>query len=140
MAKLGRTPWLTLALYSNATAVAVVGLVWLNKPNAPNFLPAAYGQQAPQPIAGGAGLFLMPAQLASNTWGCYVMDVDRQTLMVYQYQIGSDTTGPGRQLKLVAARDFSNDRRLRQFNTDPPPGDIKKLTDAEDQKTRAPAP
>ncbi|MGC4032070.1 MAG: hypothetical protein QM754_10120 [Tepidisphaeraceae bacterium] len=124
MSKRRRRHPLKFALYANAVAVGLVGLVLWNKSETPSLLPAALAQQ-PQPIAGGAGLYLMPAQLATNTWGCYVMDVDRQTLLVYQYQIGSDANGAGRMLKLIAARDFTYDRRLRDFNTLPKPSDIK---------------
>lgn len=127
----GRSRSFTVALYANAAALTVIGLGLLFRDGGPPLLSAAVAQQTPQPIAGGAGLFLMPAQLATNTWGCYVMDVDRQTLLVYQYQTG------GTMLKLLAARDFTYDRRLRSFNTDPQPGEIKKLTDAEQAKTQA---
>ena len=42
---------------------------------------------------------------------------------------------PGeRKLNLMAARDFTYDRRLRNFNTFPEPGEIKKLTDADEGK------
>ena len=116
---------LTYALFANAAAVTLLGVVWLARDGGPSLLPTAMAQQAPQPIAGGAGLFLMPGQLSQAAWGCYVMDVDRQTLMVYQYD-------PGRKyLNLTAARDFSNDRRLREFNTLPKPSEIKALTEAE---------
>ena len=121
---------LTIGLYFNAAALLLIGLALLARSNIPEFLPAALAQQAPQPIAGGGGLFLMPGQLSATTWGCYVMDVDRQTLMVYQYQPGE------RMLRLMAARDFSNDRRLRRYNTEPPPDEIKALTDKEQDKSR----
>jgi hypothetical protein len=85
----------------------------------------------PQPIAGGAGLFLMPAQLSPSTWGCYVMDVDRQTLMVYYY------APTDRKLRLMAARDFTFDRQLRQFNTDEPtPPEVRSLIEKEQDTTR----
>lgn len=124
----GRSTSFTIALYANAAALGLIGLALLSKNNGPTFLPAAMAQQVPQPIAGGAGLFLMPGQLSANGWGCYVMDVDRQTIMAYQYLPGE------RKLNLMAARDFTYDRRLRNFNTFPEPGDIKKLTDADEGK------
>lgn len=131
MAEGKRPTSFTIALYANALAIGLVGLGLLSKSNGPTFLPAAMAQQGPQPIAGGAGLFLMPGQLSTNTWGCYVMDVDRQTLMVYTYQPGE------RWLKLAAARDFTYDRRLRNYNTDPQPGEIRKLTESDEQKAKA---
>ena len=130
MTRGSRSTSFTVALYVNAAALGLIGLGLLTRDGGPSLLPAAVAQQAPQPIAGGAGLFLMPAQLSTNAWGCYVMDVDRQTLLVYQYQSG------GTMLKLLAARDFTYDRRLRNFNTDPKPGDIKAMTDAEQAKTQ----
>lgn len=120
-------------LAANAAALSLIGLALLSR--GPSLLPTAYAQQAPQPVAGGAGLFLMPAQLSSSSWGCYVMDVDRQTLMVYQYTPGD------RALKLNASRDFSNDRRLRRFNTTPSPDEVKSLLDLEAGAAKpAPAP
>src|SRR5438477_543231 len=78
----------------------------------PMLMPQAFGQASGQmpAIAGGAGLFVTPAQFSTNTWGCYVMDVDQQTLCAYQYFPGE------RKLRLVAARNFRYDRRLGQFN------------------------
>jgi hypothetical protein len=92
----------------------------------------AMAQQVPQPIAGGAGLFLMPAQFASNKWGCYVMDVDAQTLVAYEYN-PSD-----RSLRLVAARSFVFDRQLRDYNTFPAPRDVQKLLELERDRDRLP--
>ncbi|MGN6727005.1 MAG: hypothetical protein ACTHLZ_13880 [Tepidisphaeraceae bacterium] len=120
---------LTVGLYVNGAAMALVALALFSRSNVP-VIPAAMAQQAPQPIAGGGGLFLMPGQLSPTNWGCYVMDVDRQSLMVYQYQPGE------RMLRLMAARDFSNDRRLRRYNTEPSPDEIKSLTDKEQDKAR----
>jgi len=65
----------------------------------PSFLPAAYAQQQP-PIAGGGGVFIMPAQFSVNTWGCYLLDIDAQTVVAYQFYPGD------RQLRFVAARNY----------------------------------
>jgi len=72
----------------------------------------------------------MPAQFSSNTWGCYVMDVDSQTLCAYQFLPGE------KQLRLIAARNFRFDRRLGNFNTVPAPLDVKDLVDKEQQPNR----
>jgi hypothetical protein len=121
---IGVTKALTIGLYLNA-AVLALGLVWLvNRSDVP-MISVAQAQQAPQPIAGGAGLFLMPAQLSPSVWGCFVMDVDRQTLMVYQYSAGE------KMLRFVAGREFAHDRRMRRFNTEPSPDEIKNLADKE---------
>jgi len=121
---------LLLALWANAAMLAVVAVVLLTRDRLPAVLPAAYAQQVPQPIAGGAGLFLMPAQFSPNTWGCYVMDVDSQTLAAYQFLPGE------KQLRLIAARNFQYDRRLGNFNTVPPPLEVKDLLEKEQQSTR----
>ena len=116
-----------IGLYANAAVLALIGIKWFSQSNVP-VLPAAFAQQQPQPIAGGGGLFLMPGQLSASTWGCYV--IDRQTLMVYQFMPGE------RLLRLMAGREFSYDRRLRRYNTDPAPEDIKSLTDKETDRAR----
>jgi hypothetical protein len=72
----------------------------------------------------------MPAQFSPNTWGCYVMDVDTQTLVAYQFLPGE------KQLRLIAARNFRFDRRLGNFNTTPPPLEVKELVDREEQTQR----
>jgi hypothetical protein len=121
-------------LWVNATLLAVIAVLLIHRDGAkfPEILPAAYAQPAGgmQPIAGGAGLFLMPAQFSPNTWGCYVMDVDRQTLVAYQF-FPAD-----KQLRLIAARNFSFDRRLGNFNTSPPPLEIRDLAEKEGQTNR----
>jgi len=69
--------------------------------------------------------------MSPSTWGCYVMDVDAQTLVAYQYYPGD------RKLRLMAARDFSFDRFLKEFNTDDPtPADVKNLVEKERNKAR----
>ena len=81
------------------------------------FLSAAYGAPlSPQPIAGGANLYLMPAQFSQNTWGCYILDIDTQALCAYRYH----PTNDGADLQLVAARRVSYDRKLSNFNSSKP--------------------
>ena len=73
----------------------------------------------------------MPGQFTANTWGCYVMDVDAQTLAAYKWFEGD------KNLRLVAARSFRNDRRLHDFNTDSPtPAEVAKLLELEDAGRR----
>lgn len=119
-----------IALYAIAALLLANLVALLSRNDFPTLLPAAYGQARQGPIAGGAGLFVMPAQLAGNQWGCYLMDVDRGTLCVYQYQPGAS------QLKLVAARSFANDTRLANFNTTPSPQEILDLVNKQNQGTR----
>jgi hypothetical protein len=96
-------------------------LVMLGRSSSP-WESIALGQRQ-APIAGGAGIFVMPAQLSASQWGCYLLDVDNGTLCVYQFQ------PPGSQLKFLAARDIKADRLLRNYNTAPPPEEIRELYD-----------
>lgn len=111
------------ALYVNAALLAVLIVVLLGRSGG-EMLPAAMAQQQP-PIAGGAGIFVMPGQFSTNTWGCYLLDVDQQTLAAYQYVPGD------RNLRLIAARNFQYDRRLKNFNTVPDPQEINALVQKE---------
>jgi hypothetical protein len=129
---------LAWALYLNAALLAAVLVVLLSRDGSPRLVSLAAGQSAQQPsapIAGGAGLFLMPAQFSENIWGCYIMDVDQQTLCAYT------VTGNPPQLKLIAARDFRYDRRLKNYNTQhPTPQEVKDLVEKEQNDTRAVSP
>jgi hypothetical protein len=112
---------LTIALYLNAATLGAILIVLLSRGGAPNVLPAAYAQNQ-LPIGGGAGVFIVPAQFAPNTFGCYLMDIDAQTLCAYQF-FPAD-----KQLRLIAARNFRWDRRLTEFNTDlPSPKEVQQM-------------
>jgi hypothetical protein len=126
MRQLPRNRALVIALYVNATLLLAVLVALLTGARTPSFLPEAYGTQlSPQPIAGGGGIYVMPAQFSQTQWGCYVMDVEAQTLCAYQW-FGD------KKLRLVAARSFRNDRQLHDFNTDnPTPADVGKLVELE---------
>ena len=123
---------LVAALYLNAALLLAILVALLSGGRMPSMLPSAYaGPGAPQPIAGGSGIYLMPGQFTANTWGCYVMDVDAQTLAAYKWFEGD------KNLRLVAARSFRNDRRLHDFNTDSPtPAEVAKLLELEDAGRR----
>ncbi len=122
--------WLTVALYLNAAVLAGILLVLLGRDGAPRILSAAYAQNQ-LPIGGGAGVFIVPAQFSPNTFGCYLMDIDAQTLCAYQF-FPAD-----RQLRLTAARNFRYDRRLGNFNTEKPtPAEVKQLVEQEQESDR----
>ncbi len=125
----GSSKLITMGLYLNAALLLGVLVVMVGKSDVP-LISAAQAQQVPQPIAGGGGLFLMPAQLGPSVWGCFVMDVDRQTLMVYHYSPGE------KMLRFMAGREFANDRRMRRYNTEPSPDEIKNLADKEADAAR----
>lgn len=77
------------------------------------------------PDAPRQDLIVMPGQLATNVWGCYVLDTRTQTLCVYQYNPGEKL------LRLQAARGFEQDLQLRSFNTSPLPAEIAELVQKE---------
>ena len=117
-----------VALYLNAALLAGILIAIVagdgRDSGALPFENAAFAQ-VQQPIAGGGGLFLMPAQFSQNLWGCYVMDIDTQTLVAYTYLNGDRT------LRLTAARNFRYDRQLARFNTEPNPLEVKSLVEKE---------
>jgi hypothetical protein len=125
----GRNPVAT-ALWANAALLAVIAIVLLTRGGAPSLLPAAYGQNQ-APIAGGAGIFVMPAQMQINVWGCYLLDVDNKTLCAYQFYPGE------KKLRLVAARSYRYDTRLENFNTDIPPKEVKALVERQNAAAAA---
>lgn len=121
---------LVIALYLNAILLAAILVVLCTRGTTPMAFAAA---PAPQPIAGGANLYLMPAQFSANRWGCYVMDIDAQTLLAYWYV----PKGDGSDLQLVAARKISYDRRLTNFNSTTPSWmEVKKWVDQANQQMR----
>src|SRR5206468_3125994 len=111
----------------------------LMQPRWPSVLPMALGQErpaplSPQPIAGGGGVFLMPAQFSDHVWGCYLMDIDRQTLLAYT------CSGSPPLLRLAAARNFTYDLRLKNYQTEKPwPNEVKKLIEQQQAADRAAA-
>jgi hypothetical protein len=118
---------LVVALYVNASLLLALLAAVLAGGRIPSVLPEAYAAPAaPQPIAGGGGLYLMPAQFALNAWGCYVMDTDSQTLSAYVYFPGE------KKLRLAASRLIRNDRKLQRFNSDnPTPDEVAGLLELE---------
>lgn len=142
MAKSGSNRTLLAALWVNAGLLALlIVAVWMRS-GAPALVAPALGQ-SPTNIGGGAGIYIMPAQFTATKWGCYLVDVDRQTLAAYEYDLGDS------QLTLKAARSFRYDLLLGNYDTFPSPDDIKKLVEGQtqggrdaspDQPTPAPAP
>ncbi|HEX3357745.1 MAG TPA: hypothetical protein VHS31_12310 [Tepidisphaeraceae bacterium] len=133
---------IAFALWANAALLAGILYVLVGRSNSSTMLSMALGADdaakiplAPQPIAGGAGLFLMPAQFAVNQWGCYIMDVDRKTICAYQFFPNDH------QLRLMAARNFTYDLMLKNLNTGTNPGEmmpeeVHKLVEKEQQDQR----
>jgi hypothetical protein len=121
-----------VALYLNAALLAGIVLILISRDGSamPRILPAAYGQNQPA-IAGGAGVFIVPAQFSDHNFGCYLLDIDAQTLCAYQFDPSSS------QLRLKAARNFHWDRRLGHFNTpSPTPEEVQQLVEQEQESHR----
>jgi hypothetical protein len=122
---------LHLALYVNAALLALIAMLLVARGNSPPLLPAAFGQ-GQLPIGGGAGLFIVPAQFSTSTYGCYILDVDQQTVCAYQF------TPTDKTLRLVAARSFRNDRKLHNFNSpSPSPEEVGELLEHQQHDARA---
>src|SRR5260221_13850874 len=113
---------LVLVLWANAGLLAMILIVLLNRGSAPSFLSPVYGQNQ-APIAGGGGGFIMPRQMQTNVWGCYLLDVDAKTLCAYQFYPGE------KKLRLTAARSYRYDTKLENYNTELSPREIKALLD-----------
>lgn len=106
------------ALWANAILLGgILIALFARGGSGPSFTAPAFAE--PPPIAGGGGLFVMPGQLGQLTWGCYLMDVDRQTLMVYEYEPGTH------QLRFVAGRGIKYDRDVTNFGTHPSSEEIR---------------
>lgn len=114
---------IAVALYVNALLLACILGSLITSKSSPSSS-TAFAQNQP-PIAGGAGVFVMPCQLGTNQWGCYLLDVDSQSLVTYMYEPGV------RKFSFVAARTYKNDRFLHDFATFPPTADVKTMVDRE---------
>lgn len=120
------------ALWVNAGLLLAIflGLLAINGGSKTASILAA--QSVPEmypPIAGGAGLFMMPAQFSREQWGCYLMDIDTQTLVTYEYR--EPAPGQHPMLNLSSARNFRFDRRLSNFNTTPDPREVARMLEKE---------
>ncbi len=127
-------PSLGRPLWACCGAIVLLALAILYRGNGgergfPAVLPSA-AAQGQGPIAGGGGYYLMPGQLASNMWGVYLMDIETQSVAVYHYDAGA------RQLRLLAVREFEQDRLLRDFNTVPAPAEIRRIVELEQADER----
>ena len=114
-------------LWANAAVLTAILVVLIGRDDTLKLTPAAFGQAQP---VGGGGLFVMPAQMSQGVWGCYVMDIDAQTLAGYQM------TGSPPELKLVTARNFRYDRQLGALNTSPPPSEVRAMLEKEQASER----
>ena len=75
---------------------------------------------------GSQAVMAVPAQLASDVYGLYLIDLENQTILLYSYG------GPWAEgLRLLSARSFKYDRKLLDFNAGKPsPQDVRQLLEA----------
>jgi hypothetical protein len=121
---------LFLALCGNAVLLGLILLsMWTRGAATP-----ALAQGLPSASAGG--ITVVPAQFSQQTFGCYLLDADRQTLCVYTFHpLEHD-------LHMEAARDVQYDRLMKFYNTSPPPTEMQRLAEraAEPPRTVTPPP
>ena len=73
--------------------------------------------------AKGGNLFAVAGQVDKDSFGLYLVDLENGTICMYQYLPSV------RKLRLMAARTTLFDRKLEDYNTEPPPRDMKKLVE-----------
>jgi hypothetical protein len=82
-------------------------------------------QAVAQPAASApSSVVAVAAQMTANTYGLYLVDTDRNTLVVYEIvPQGRDS----RVLQLRAARTLVFDTQLEAYNTAPDPAEIAEM-------------
>jgi hypothetical protein len=78
--------------------------------------------QPDSPVAGG-NIIAVPGQITHDTYGVYLVDPEKGTICVYQYLVTAKT------LRLLASRNYVFDVQLDDYNTQPPPRQIKELVE-----------
>ena len=87
------------------------------------FTPAPTLALPQEGAVGAQGFLAVPAQLSSDAYGLYLIDLRNQTILLYGY---GGTWSKG--LRLISARSFRYDRQLEDFNSDKPsPQDVQQL-------------
>lgn len=112
--------WLiAIALLANAVVMA-----WPHNKNNGIFSDNSLQAQIPPGGLSHHGIYIMPAQLSQKSWGMVVVDTHRQVFCVYRLLEGAS------RLRLIAARNFRYDLRLKDFNnTAPTPAQIKTMVE-----------
>lgn len=72
-------------------------------------------------------LFAVPAQVGPDNYGVYIVDSRNDTICVYEYTPGRGSN-PAK-LRLTAARRFSFDMQLEEYNTEPSVREIRDLVE-----------
>jgi len=85
--------------------------------------------------AGAGKIFVVAGQVSRDTYGLYLIDTQNATICMYEWLPGT------RKFRLMAARNYSFDLKLDDYNTTPSPREVKKLiSNARRVKTTTTAP
>jgi hypothetical protein len=66
-------------------------------------------------------IIAVAGKVTGESYGLYLLDLRHGTISVYQYLASKRT------LRLMAVRNYTFDVQLDEYNTEPPPREIKKL-------------
>ncbi len=107
------------ALWMLAALLAVVAAVLLME------LGTTPSWAQPASAAKGPGVLVVAGQVAPDSYGLYILDAETATMAIYQWLPSV------KQLKLLAARNYSYDLQLEDYNNDPKttPGEIRKMVE-----------
>ena len=71
-------------------------------------------------------IFAVAGQLSRETYGVFLVDAENGTICIYEWVPDKIA---GRKLRLMAARNFSFDMQLDDYNTEPLPREIRILVE-----------
>lgn len=81
--------------------------------------------ESPVGLVGARGIYAFSGQLTQRTFGLFMLDVDTGTIWCYELQRAANEE---LLLRLVAARSWTSDRYLEEFNVaDPVPGAVRMM-------------
>ncbi len=89
--------------------------------------------QTALPAGGGSNVLLVAGQIFADSYGCYILDTQKSTICVYQW-----VSAPKRMpiLKFVAARNYTFDLKLEDYNTELTPREVRKMVEQLGAETR----
>jgi len=122
---IGRRQWVIVVALA-ALAAGLLVEVGRSLADDDVLLPPPAGRQEGSIVA-------VPGQISRDSYGIYLVDLKNETICVYQYQ-----TSP-RALKLLAARMFTYDTQLDEYNSEPSPREIRQMVRAHRRLTDEPA-
>jgi hypothetical protein len=89
---------------------------------------SAVEAQSESPLA-GRNVIAVPGQITRDSYGVYLVDPEKGTICVYQYLVTAKS------LRLLASRNYVFDVQLDDYNTQPPPRQIKELVEQQRRLT-----